>query len=234
MVLAVIPARGGSKGLPGKNTKLLCGKPVISYTIEAALRASLVDDVLVTSDDDETLKIASEYDVRLLNRPAEYASDSANIDLALKHAVSEFEKEKGNEIDTLVWLQANVPVRKDGDIDKAVKLFFDTGADSVISVAPLKFPIEKGVKISGGKMVQYFNTELKHSRRQDYERAYFSNGAIYVIKRDILMRDGDGRPYDYFFGDLRVPYLMEKDMFGIEIDDEYDFRYCEMYMKFYG
>ena len=231
MILGVIPARGGSKGLPGKHIKLLEGKPVIGYTIEAALAAKKLDKVVVSTEDSFIARVAEDFRAQVIKRPADLATDSANIDGALRHAVETVEK-SGSKVDIVVWLQANLPIRKDGDIDAVIKKIIDSRADSVISVSAVGWPLEKAYSINKGMIRPYWGKWAKLPRRQDYRDAYISNGAIYAIKRGCLMRKpGKNDGYDYFFGKKRLAYLMEGFFYGIEIDDAQDFMLCEMFLK---
>jgi|TARA_B100000315_G_C14589961_1_gene595224 CMP-N-acetylneuraminic acid synthetase len=231
MILGIIPARGGSKGLPGKNIKLLAGRPMIGYTIEAAIESGCFDRLVVSTDCNEIAAVCREYGVEVIIRPKEYATDIAPIDLALKHAVEAVEK-NGDVVQTVVWLQPNVPIRKAIHIGDVISRLESSEADSVMTVSAVGWPIEKACRIENGELKPYFGKTPKYACRQDYTSAYFCNGSIYAMKRDVLMRDlnpEDG--YDYFFGEKRVPYLFERYEYGIEIDDYEAFALCEMFMS---
>ena len=136
-VLGIIPARGGSLGVPSKNVRELLGKAVIAYTIEAAQAAKLIDKIAVTTDDKQAGEIARDYGVTLIERPAELATNAARIDEVMRHCCREMELKYQYQPDVVVLLYANVPVRAEGIIDKAIEHLLKTGADSVQTVAPV-------------------------------------------------------------------------------------------------
>ena len=231
MILGIIPARGGSKGLPGKNIRLLAGRPMIAYTIEAAMESGCFDRLVVSTDCNEIAAAGREYGVEIIMRPAEYATDIAPIDLALKHAVEVIEKD-GGIVQTVVWLQPNVPIREATHIHDVIARLEASDADSVITVSAVGWPIEKACRIEKGELKPYFGKAPKYAGRQDYTPAYVSNGSIYAMKRDVLMCDKKPEEgFDYFFGEKRIPYLFESYEYGIEIDDNDDFVLCEMFMS---
>lgn len=231
MILGVIPARGGSKGLAGKHTKLLCGKPVIGYTIEAAKRATMLDRIVVSTEDAGIAEASRRFGVEVINRPQELSTDEANIDGALKHAVTAIEK-IGVQTKIIVWLQANVPIREKGIIDAVVEKLINSDADSVMTVSEVGWPLEKASKIVGGYIENYWGVSPKGPRRQDYQNAYISNGAVYAMHRDVLMRDqGPDEPYDYFLGKKILPYILSQFEQGIEIDYPDEFLLCEMFLQ---
>ena len=111
-VLCIIPARGGSKGLRNKNIWPIFGKPLIYYAIKAAKDSKFANKIVVSTDDEETAKAARKYNIRVIKRPEQYATDSAPIELALRHAVEYLKNTEGDLADEVVWLQANIPIRK--------------------------------------------------------------------------------------------------------------------------
>ena len=138
-ILGIIPARGGSKGLPGKNTQLLSGKPLIAYTIVAAHQSKLITRLIVSTEDKEIAEVATRYGVEVLDRPAELATDDVSLDDVLRYStitLRENEAENGMAClpDIVVLMQANVPVRKAGMIDKVIKELIFSKADSAVSV----------------------------------------------------------------------------------------------------
>ena len=231
MILGVIPARGGSKGLPKKNTKLLAGKPVIGYTIEAALAAKMLDLVVVSTEDKGIVEVSRKFGAKVINRPVELATDTINIDGALKHAVASIEKE-GKNVSVVVWMQANVPIRKAGVIDAVIRKLIDSNADSAMTMSAVGWPLEKASKFVNGYVENYWGKSPMLPRRQDYECAYIANGSVYAIKRDVLMHDqGPDDPYDYFFGKKIIPYILPDFEQGIEIDYPDEFLLCEMFLN---
>ena len=231
MILGIIPARGGSKGLLKKNIYPLLGKPLIGYTIEAAQSAKKLDHLVVTTEDSEIAKVSCRFGVKVIDRPIELATDECNIDGALKHAVQTIEQE-GEDVEIVVWMQANFPLREKGEIDVVIEKLITTGADSVCTMSPVGWPLEKAFKISDGVLVPYFGTGGKYPRRQDYPDAYIPNGAVYAMRRDLLMlQPAPEDPFDYFFGQHRLAHVQPKLEFGIEIDDANELALVEMFLE---
>ena len=170
-LLALIPARGGSKRLPKKNILDLLGKPMISWSIEAALGSKFIDKVIVSTDDKEISDIAENYGVSApFLRPAELSEDdTSSIDVAL-HALSEIEQ---SDIDYhyILLLQPTSPLRKSFHIDSAVNLFIEKSADAIVSVTEMEHPIEWVGEISDDLSMNNFITETKKNKRS--QRKYF-------------------------------------------------------------
>lgn len=191
-ILGLIPARGGSKGVPGKNIKLLAGKPLIYYTIEASKRAGLITETVVSTDSREIAAVAEGYGAEVpFLRPPELATDTASSVDVVIHAV-EFLKNKGKVFDAVCLLQPTYPFREDGFIDKAVKIFMENDPDSLISVLPLPdkynphWIFEKGqsnfLRIATGE-----KEIIK--RRQELPEAFYRDGSVYITKTDVLINE---------------------------------------------
>jgi|TARA_Y100000310_G_scaffold343730_1_gene452751 CMP-N-acetylneuraminic acid synthetase len=231
MILCVIPARGGSKGLPGKNIRPILGKPLIGYTIEAAQNEKILNRIVVSTEDPDIAKVSKSFGVQVIDRPLEMATDKANIDGALQHSVRTIEDE-GEIVDIVVWLKANVPIRKEGVIGKVVEKLIDSEADSVITIKKAESPVEMACKLDGENLVPYTGDAPTFPGRQDYPEAYFHSGAIYAIKRSALMRDKiQGDSADYFLGDKKQGYLVSEYPYNIEIDDEKDAIISELFLQ---
>lgn len=182
-ILAIIPARGGSKGIPRKNVRLLAGKPLIAHTIEQALGASSVTRTIVSTDDGEIASVSKEYGAEVVQRPAELATDTAASELALKHVLQYLEEAEGYTPDLVVFLQCTSPVRTSNDIDWAVQLLLDESADSLVSVTPwhgLNWVLQDGEAKS--VTFDYRN----RSRRQDMRSEFRENGSIFIFKPWVL------------------------------------------------
>ena len=227
-VLAVIPARGGSKGVPRKNIRDLCGKPVIVWTIETALAAG--DDlhrVIVSTDDPEIAVTAKAFGAEApFMRPAELATDEAPGLPVIRHAVKFVEEEEGTPVDWVLILQPTAPFRNADDITEALRLAREGGCDSVISVTQVmaEHPILMK-KIENDRLLPYCIEEKEGTRRQDYDPpAYIRNGAIYLTRRDVLMED------DSIWGEVIRPYVMPEER-SYDIDSERDFRLVELVMR---
>ncbi len=186
-ILAVIPARGGSRGIPRKNLQPLDGKPLIWYSIEAARQARRLDHIVVSTEDEEIMAVAKQFGVDVIKRPEEFATDLASIDGALRHAVREFEQDNG-KIDFVVVLYANVPVRSEAIIDKVINTFVKSSADSAQTYAPYPKPPQWAFKIEESKAVPLDGCHVSSYRRQDLTPAYYPDGAVLMLRRDILMQ----------------------------------------------
>lgn len=218
--IAVIPARGGSKGIPGKNLRPLGGKPLIVWTIEAARKSKLVDRVIVSTDDEKIAAVAVRCGAEVVRRPPELARDDSPSEDALRHVIEHFEG--GEEISgPVVFLQATSPFRADDDIDRALTLFRDTGADSLLSVVPSHaFLWEE----HGGEARPVSHDYRQRKRRQEMKSQYRENGSIYIFKPALLLSEGRR------LGGKVVLYRMSEDA-GVDIDSELDFMAAEMLMS---
>ncbi|MFT6814181.1 MAG: CMP-N,N'-diacetyllegionaminic acid synthase [Sphingobacteriales bacterium] len=218
-MIAVIPARSGSKGLPGKNIKSLKGKPLIAYTIEAALNSKLITDVILSTDSYEIEKIAIKFGAKSpFLRPAHLASDKAlSIDNYI-HLIGELNKTKEEKIENFVVLQPTSPLRTAEDIDSAINLFNEKKADSVISYTQEKHPISWHKYVNQeNKFQDIFNDDAKN--RQDYRPSYYPNGAIYIFKTKLI----NSKKY---YSENSYAYIMNH-LNSVDIDTIEDFEYVE-------
>jgi len=205
-VLAVILARGGSKGVPGKNVAPVAGKPCIQWTIEAAKQSKAVTHIVVSSDDPKALAIARQMGVGTIVRPGELASDHARVDDAARHAV----ESSGNDAPLVVILYANVPIRPDGLIDRAVEHLRTSGAHSVQSYAPVgKHHPWWTARLNGnGEVMPWEGEVLNHNvfRRQDLPAAVIPDGGVLAVTRAALFLQVPGvepGPHAFFGADRR-------------------------------
>jgi len=201
MILGITPARGGSKGIPRKNIRELCGKPLIAWTIEAAKKSKLLDRYVVSTEDQEIAKVAKRYGAEVIPRPTELATDEATTLSVLQDVL------KKVNADTVVVLQATSPIRNDGLIDYCIKRFIDTGADSLATGF-----------IS--KCVEYGKQNL---RRQDIKGFFYDDGNVYVIRAEMI-RKGDR------FGKKIERVILDHEQ-SIDIDNEFDFWLAEQVLK---
>ncbi|MEK7178866.1 MAG: acylneuraminate cytidylyltransferase family protein [Patescibacteria group bacterium] len=212
-ILAIIPARGGSKGIPGKNIKLLAGKPLIAWSIEAAKGSRLIDRVVVSTDDINIAEIAKKFGAGVIIRPKELAEDNTPMDPVLKHAVEFLEKE--NYIsDAIVLLQPTSPLRTAKHLDEAIEKFLGGDFDSLISVEVNRNPRHE---VRGGEYL--VPTFKKIENRNKREPSYIENGAVYISKID-LIKQGRIR------GDRVGFYEMDR-YSSIDIDESSDFEITE-------
>ncbi|MGV8947226.1 MAG: cytidylyltransferase domain-containing protein [Lutibacter sp.] len=189
-VLAIIPARGGSKGVPKKNIKFLGGKPLIAYTIEAAKNAKGITKLILSSENDEIIKIAKDYGLEApFKRPANLATDESPTILTVIHAL-DYYKEKGVEFDAVCILQVTNPFRTSEFIDQAISQFKNAQTDSLISVLEVPHEynphwiFEKNAK--GNLEISTGESEII-SRRQELPVAYYRDGSIYITKTDVIL-----------------------------------------------
>jgi CMP-N-acetylneuraminic acid synthetase len=227
-LLAVIPARGGSKGVPRKNVRALAGKPLIAWTIEAALAASdLFARIFVSTDDPEIAAAARDHGAEVPRlRPRELGQDLTPMLPVLQHALSVSEEELRVQFDWVMLLQPTAPFRTGEDIRAAVRLAREGSCDSVISVVQVfaEHPILMK-RIQDGQLLPYCIAEREGTRRQDYSPpAYMRNGAIYLTRRDIVMERNS------IWGSVIRPYVMPEDR-SPSIDSEIDFLLCDLLMN---
>ena len=212
-ILGIIPARGGSKGIPRKNIKLLNGKPLIAYTIEAAL-ASNLDRVIVSTDCEEIAGISKEYGAEVIIRSFNLAEDTTPTLPVLQHVVSKLEV----EFDAVMTLQPTSPLRTSKHINEAIELFeSDKEVDSLVSVVevPHNYMPEKLMSFDG----KYLTGNREVKRRQEISTMYARNGAaIYITKTEKLG--------EYIFGGKILPYFMSK-INSFDIDDIKDWEIVE-------
>jgi CMP-N,N'-diacetyllegionaminic acid synthase len=216
-VLAVIPARGGSKGVPRKNVKLLAGTPLIAYSIEAAKQSRKIDLCLVSTDDPEITETARRFGAEVLPRPPHLAEDSTPMPAVIEHVLAE----RGTGFDLLLLLQPTCPQRTAADIDSALKLFDDPKVQSVISVYQVEdHHPARMYKIENGRLTPLF-PDLIAGRRQDLPPIYHRNGSIYACRVEHFKRTGS------LWDDHPAPYLMPRDR-SINIDEPLDFEIAEL------
>ncbi|WP_205627292.1 acylneuraminate cytidylyltransferase family protein [Herbaspirillum rhizosphaerae] len=225
--LCTICARGGSKGVKGKNIRPLIGKPLIAYSIEQARRSGLFDVIAVSSDSELILDAARVAGVDyLISRPAELATDTAAKLPVIRHCVSEVERLSGRQFSTLVDLDATSPLRSEEDIRQAVALLESTNVENVITAMPARrSPYFNMVEVDARGVVALSKPlDTGIVRRQDAPLCYDMNASIYVWQRDALF-DGDS----VFRRNTRLHVMPEER--SIDIDSELDFRLVELLMR---
>lgn len=221
-IIAIIPARGGSKGIKGKNLIKFCGKPLIAWSILQAKASKYINDVYVTSDNDKILSISEGFGADTIKRPKQISTDTSPVEIALEHAIYNIEKINKDRIDLIVFLQATSPVRESTDIDKAIKLFILKKPDSLFSAGILEDCCiwkKKGTEL---KSITF--NYRKRGCRQDRAPVYLENGSIYIFKPSILKR------YKNRLGGRIIIYPMPL-WKSYEIDSMQDLEICTYYMK---
>lgn len=231
-ILGIITARGGSKGIPGKNIKLLLEKPLIAYTIQAAQESGVFDRLILSTDDLKIAEVAQKYGAEVpFLRPKELAEDHTPHLPVLQHAVEWLKDKEGYSPDYVMTLQPTSPLRQSFHIKEAADLIFKTQADSVVSVAeiPKHFTPHKAMNIGADGMLRLFSgspVRQRVNRRQDLSPAYRSVGAIYLFKTNLMFHPTDPNCY----GDRVAPYVIDA-KYVIDIDEPEDWEAAEQALK---
>ncbi len=221
-IIAIIPARGGSKGIPKKNIVEFCGKPLIAWSIEQALGTKYIKNAYVSSDDKEILNVSKDSGAKSIKRPKKLATDTTSAEKVLLHAINYIQKFNKEKIDIVVFLQATSPIRTSEDIDNAIELFISKKADSLFSAAMLEdFCIWN---YQNGKLTGLTYDYRNRGRRQDRMPLYLENGSIYIFKPEILKK------YNNRLGGKIIMFMMDY-WKSYEIDRLEDIEICEYFMQ---
>ena len=218
-ILAIIPARGGSKGLPRKNIRNLLGVPLLAWTIKQAMDCNYIDRVYVSTDSEEIAQVGREFGAQIPElRPKELAEDSSSTADLVNYIIDKLEKQ-GEAFDYIVLLEPTSPMRKKDDIGTALKLAIDHAeADGVVSVGAVHMENPVAVKkvLESGYITSYVKNPIKITQRQQMQEVYFPYGVAYVIKKDIFVEKQS------FYTDKIIPYYIERWQ-NYEIDDKLDY-----------
>lgn len=222
-ILALIPARGGSKGIKNKNIIDLCGKPLVSYSIESGKRSNYIDDVVVTTDSNEIADVAKKFNAWVpFMRPRSLASDTSKTIDCVLHAVHTLET-MGHYYDLCILLQPTQPLRTTEDIDKSIHTFFEYKCESLLSVSPVNdAPILIRQLNKDGTLTHLIN-QTSTVRRQDMLPYYVVNGCIYINKIEDLCESTS-------FNDNKTAFIMSKDH-SVDIDNPSDLDLAKYYMR---
>ena len=224
-IVAIIPARGGSKGIPRKNLMPVCGRPLIQWSVLQARACAAVESVWVSSDDDEILAVAAEAGARPVKRPAEISGDKAQSEAAWLHALDAVERETG-PVGLLLLMQATSPIRAPGDIDAALAQYAAEGLDTLFSAAEVEDYFTWRRDEAGAP--QSVNYDWRNRRlRQSIERRWLENGSFYLT-RPAILRGTSNR----LGGKIGIFVMDRFKMF--QIDSRDDARLCEVIMHGYG
>lgn len=224
-VISVIIGRAGSKGLPGKNTRLLLGKPMVWYTIQDAKQAELVDRIIVSTDCEEIKRIAREENLAVIDRPPELAGDMATVDAAVRQAI---EADGGNE-QIIIILYANVPVRPDDLIDRTVRKLVETGADSVQSYCDVgKHHPYWMVRLDDEDRITPHHANTIY-RRQDLPGLFLPDGGVIAVRRESLFTVIEGQPHAFLGKDRRG--IISPPGSVIDVDSRIDLDLAEVILK---
>ncbi len=223
--VAIIPARGGSKGIPRKNLVDICGKPLIAWSILQAREARQIDSVWVTSDDDEILAVAESYGAITIRRPAKISSDQASSESAWIHALDAIEGQ-GVSVDVVVAMQATSPIRESSDLDGGVLTLREQGYDSMLSVAEVEDFFTWRIDMNGGAQSVNYDYR-KRKRRQQIEKRYLENGSFYAFRPEQLRRQNNR-----LGGRIGLFVMGRHKMF--QIDSPEDIELCAAVMRGFG
>jgi len=224
-VLGIIPARFNSKGVSNKNIRKLNNKPLIAYTIEAGLEAERQTRLIVSTDSEEIASVARTYGAEVpFLRPAELAEDDISMVSVLHHAIKFLDSSENYKADIIITLQPTSPLRKAYHIDEAVEKLIDTDADSVVSLCEVEYSPYWMKKIENGKVSNFMQGSEKYTRRQDLPELYRLNGAIFVTRYEVLMKENR-----ILGNDTRAIIMSQED--SIDIDTELDFKLAELILR---
>lgn len=227
-ILAVIPARSGSKRLPGKNIKELAGKPLIQWTIESAINCKEVDEIMVSTDDLSIAKLSQQLGVNVPFIRPDYLSqdDSSSMDVVL-HSLAYF-SEKGQIFDYVVLLQPTSPLRNAKHISEAIALLVSKNGDAIISVCETEHsPLWSNTLKDDCSMESFLSAKIKNKRSQELPNYYRLNGAIYLVETKRLEKE-----CSFLLSDNTYAYKMDRHS-SIDIDEELDFDMAELIMNRY-
>ena len=222
-ILCVVPARGGSKSIPRKNIKELNGIPLIAYTLREAIKVSRINDLVVSTEDQQIAQVAKKYGANVpFLRPKELATDSAETFPVVKHCLNFMERKNNKTYDAILLLQPTCPLRKSQHIEKAIDLLKDESFDTVLSVMDVngRHPFRMK-RIEGSHLVNFIDQGFEDMRpRQILPKVYIRSGAIYLSRRHVILEQGQ------LVGNAVIPLMMNESE-SINIDSHVDFYTAE-------
>lgn len=220
-IVAIIPARGGSKGIPRKNLINICGQPLIYWSISNALNTKLINSVWVTSDDNEIISISKKLGASTIRRPKELSNSNASSESAWIHAINEIENKK--KIDLVVAIQPTSPIRESVDLSNAIKIMKEKKLDSLFSASAVKDRFI-WVKDKMNKYIPYNHDMYDRRPRQKMKEKYLENGSFWIFKPDIIKKENNR------LGGKIGCYVMDFYK-SFQIDEYDDIKLCESVMK---
>lgn len=224
-ILSIITARGGSKGIPRKNIKMLAGKPLIAWTIEAALQSHVLNRVIVSTDDEEIAEISKKWKAEVpFLRPCDLAKDDSPTLPVLQHALSWLRSSEGYIPEVIVTLQPTSPLRRAEHIDQAIALLQKTRADSMVSVCLTEHSPYWMKRLEEDRVFPFLDGKKEYQRRQDLPPVYRINGAIYATRYEILMKE------NRILGEDTRALVMDRES-SIDIDTPLDFKMAELILR---
>tara|TARA_B100001093_G_C26803619_1_gene1004515 strand:- start:1096 stop:1791 length:696 start_codon:yes stop_codon:yes gene_type:complete len=225
LLIAIIPARKGSKGIVKKNMKILSGKPLIYYTIKAALSSKYIDKTIISSDDEKVIKYVKKFNVDLIRRPKNISRDVSTASEVVFHVIKRLSNYEKNLNPFIIYLQPTSPLRTSDHIDKMISNFEKDKRTCAISIKEIDSSLNKSFRIDDKKNLKtVFNKKYSNSNRQDLPKLYLANGAIYLFRMSHFLK------LKGFPTSGNYPYIMkEKD--SIDIDSINDFKLASKYLK---
>lgn len=214
--VAIIPARGGSKGLSRKNVRLLAGIPLIAHTIRAARKCPMIKECFVSTDDREIKEVSLKWGARVIDRPHKLAQDKTNMHDVVRHAIRIIMRQ-GSCPDYFVLLQPTSPLRNEKHINSCLQKLLKTNANCIISVTEDEHHPYKTLKLEKGFLKPIFNERALNKNRQFLPKIYRQNGAIYAMPLKLFLRENS------FFIPPVVPYIMSQNE-SIDIDSLFDLK----------
>ena len=225
-ILAVIPARGGSKGIKDKNIYPLAGKPLIYYSLDACTKSKLITDIIVSTDSKKIKKIVKDFGLEIpFMRPDHLATDDSLAIPTVIHAVNEMEILNKINYDYVIMIQPTAPLRTSEDIDNSLNLLINEDTDSIISIVDVDnyHPIKMKL-VKENRLYDFQESGLENPPRQSLPKVYIVNGAIYAMKRDVLIVG------QTFKGESCLPFIMPQER-SVNIDNLPDFTVAEHYLS---
>jgi CMP-N-acetylneuraminic acid synthetase len=221
--IAIIPARGGSKGIPRKNIKLLGGKPLIAYNIEEALKAPSINRLVVSTDDDEIADISMSYGAEVVMRPKEISGDMATSESALVHVLNTLSEKEGYNPDLLVFLQCTSPLTSSEDMEGTIQTLIRENADTALTVTDFDYFLW-GKDLNGEAIALNHDKTIRLNRQQRRGEQFLETGAVYVMRvKEFLERE-----FRFFGKTVFYVTPMER---VLEIDEEIDFVKAEFIIR---
>lgn len=217
-ILGIIPARGGSKGIPRKNITDICGKPLIYYTIKSAKESKYLNDVIVSTDDEEIAEISSIYGIKVRQlRPKYLAKDKTPTIKVLKYEISVYEKTFNIKITDIIILQPTTPLRTSKDIDQSLKIYIKNKGNSLISVYNAQSIHPYVMYIKKGNFLKPYVSLQDTRRRQEFPSIYVRNGVIYILTRNLLNKNRIISSNPLFYEMPQEKSINIDDYFNLEI-----------------
>ena len=225
-ILAIIPARGGSKGIPGKNIKEFAGKPLIVHSIEASLKCPLVNRTVVSTDDDKIAEVSKAHGAQVIKRPNELATDTSLVIDAMRYTVRKVEEE-GEDVDIVILLEPTSPFRRPEDLEKCIQVLLEDKADSVATFTNSDISPNRLWRVSGDVVEPYIEGAVPWLPRQKQPRAHELTGQIYGLSKKVLFEKEDS--ISLLLGRI-FPVITPRET-ALDIDTELDFMVAEKIME---